>query len=166
MNSADTLAGGFPNKEYSSGGSSIIKKVLIGVTAVACLAIIVIVIAVAAAGGAAEEEEGKCPNYYYKDTEKALEINGDEEGSTYTCVLSKCDFRSEIMTDDNDCEKCDEGETPDATGKHCLKDDCKPYQFLNQDALCEECPDAYLKAAGKCYQSDRNKIDMVQVFQK
>ena len=46
-------------------------------------------------------------------------------------------------------------------GNECVRDICKGYQFLNQDGMCEPCPDSYLKVAGKCFQADRNKIDMI-----
>jgi len=52
-----------------------------------------------------------------------------------------------------------------AQGTKCVPDNCKQYQFLNQDEQCEECPPTYYKVAGKCYQAERAKIDMVKTLE-
>lgn len=56
------------------------------------------------------------------------------------------------MTADRTCQKCEEKQMPSPSGHTCknLVNKCKPYEFLNHESVCEECPRSYMQVVDKC----------------
>lgn len=139
--------------------------ITLGVFGFLAITAVVIVIIVLQSGS---HTDMSCPPYHFyaeKDEVRNTDIERDSD-SDGVCVKAHCDFRTEIMTDGGmSCEKCGDGMSVNWKGTECIQDSCTENQFINQDDECEECPAEYSKSAGKCFQADRAKIEMVKTFE-